>query len=136
MPQTLWDLCSQLPNGLHDMHVDRITVDFARRLAILECDIWVTDHSLGSDIEQEEWRHGTLTLEGLLHCFFDPPDPSYPYATAEPAWFVDVVDEEASLPQLKNLPEGAFAARFFVNQWNSWIHVAATNAVLQWSDAT
>jgi hypothetical protein len=134
MLQTLQELYSQLPNGFHDMHVERITLDFARRLVTLEGKIWVTDCSLGSEVEQEDWRHGILTLEGLLHCFFDPPDPNYPYAEAKPAWLVDMYDEEESLPHLKNLPEGAFAARFFVNQWNSFIHVAASNAVLRWTD--
>jgi hypothetical protein len=134
MPQTLQELYVQLPNGFHDMHVERITIDFERRLATLEGEIWVTDHSLAAEVEQRDWRHGTLTLEGLIHCFFDPPDPSYPYAEPEPAWLVDMCDEEESLPHLKNLPEGAFAARLFVNQWNSFIHVAASNAVLRWSD--
>jgi hypothetical protein len=133
MPQSLWDLSSQLPNGFHDMHVERITIDFQARIATLEGEIWVTDDSLGAEHEPADWRHGIIVLEGLIHCFFDPPDPTYPYAAAKHAW-VDMCDEEASLPQLKNLPEGAFAVRFFVNQWNSFIHVAATNALLRWSE--
>ena len=66
----------------------------------------------------------------------DPPALAYPYAKPEPAWVVDLDHADPELPLLRELPAEAFAARFYVNQWNGWIHVAALDASLTWSSDT
>jgi hypothetical protein len=130
--RTLRDLEQQLPNGWHDLLAERLEVDFARRTATFDVSVWVGDLASGASPEREDRRDGKLTLEGLVYCVLDPPDPTYPYASAEPAWLVDFFDPDPKMPLLDHLPAGAFAGRFFVNQWNAFIHVAASNAVLSW----
>jgi hypothetical protein len=55
-----------------------------------------------------------------------------PYAEAGAAWLVDLCEADLTLPAARQLPAEAFAARFFVRQWNAFIHVAATHAELRW----
>jgi hypothetical protein len=129
---TLEEIDDSLPNGLHDMHVDRLSIDFAGRVASFEVEIWVGDLDSQSETEQEATRCADLTLAGLQYCVLDPPDPKYPFANPEPIWLVDLCEPDLVIPGDRPLPPGAFAARFFVNQWNSFIHVAALDARLTW----
>jgi hypothetical protein len=131
---TLRELAEQLPNGFHDMYVERMALDFTRRIAAFDVEVWVGEMSAGPEL-REATRNGELILEGLLFCVFEPPDVRYPhskYAEAKPLWLVDLCDVDPALPLPRNLPPGAFVERFFVDQWNAFITVAATNAILRW----
>jgi hypothetical protein len=131
----LEDIDSALPNGLHDMLVDRLSIDFVARIATLDVSIWIGDLASSVVTEREERRRGDLVLEGLQFCVLEPPDPRYPFAKSDPLWFVDFADADPKVVGAIPLPPGAFSARFFVNQWNSFVHIAALKAALVWRDS-
>jgi hypothetical protein len=65
----------------------------------------------------------------------EPPDPSYPYSEAD-VLRVDLCEPDLTHPLTDKLPADAFAARFFVAEWNAFIHLAARNAVLVWTGSS
>jgi hypothetical protein len=130
---TLTQLANRLPNGLHDMYIEKLVLDFERRIATFQVEVWVGDQSSDVEGEREAMRGGELILEGLLYCVLEPPDPSYPFAKPEALWSVDLCEPNPEMPLVKGLTPNAFAGRFFVSQWNAFINVAATDAILRWS---
>jgi len=72
----------------------------------------------------------------LLFLIIEPPDENYPYQKAEGLWIDEgevgdgVPKNKPKLP--KNLPPGAFVHWFYVNDWNSFIYLAATGAEFKW----
>jgi hypothetical protein len=131
---TLSDIEAQLPNGFHDMYLEQLSVDFERRVAVFDLELWVGEVSSKNHEAREATRRGQLVLEGLQYCVLDPPDPASPYTEATAAWVVDICEPDPALTGPRPLPPDAFAARFIVNQWNAFIHVAATHAGLRWTD--
>lgn len=132
---TLAQLAERLPNGLHDMLIQRLALDFERRIATFHVEVWVGDVSSDAVDEREAMRGGELILDGLLYCVLEPPDAHYPFAKPEALWSVDLCDPDPAMPLVTNLAPGAFAGRFFVSQWNAFINVAATDAKLRWTEA-
>jgi hypothetical protein len=128
---TLWDIEAELPNGFHDSYLARLNIDFERRVATFDLELWVGDSSSNDHETREATRTGQLVLDGLQYCVLDPPEPGSPYAEGEPAWLVDISEPDPALTGPRPLPPGAFAARFYVNQWNAFIHVAAMHAELR-----
>jgi hypothetical protein len=129
---TLEELADQLPNGFHDMSVRSMTLDFVRRTATFDVDLCVGNADAESPLEHDAYRSAQLVLEELAFCVIDPPDPRYPFAKSEPAWFVDLFNPAPDHKALESLSPDTFAGRFFVNQWNAYVHVAAKHARVQW----
>lgn len=125
---TFEEMQDSLPNGLHDAGINSITVDYLHRKVIFDLKIWT---SVPDEEGPETHRRATLSFAPFLYCVIDPPDPRYPFATEGPSR-IDAGSyrsEDTELGPLRaSLPEGAFACWFFVNSWNSFIHVAALNA--------
>lgn len=133
---TFEELVDTLPNGLHDAQVSSISIDYLKREANFTLDVWIGDSSSRIEGVREAYRSGKLRLSGLLYCAIEPPDANYPYAEAKKLW-VDAGDMESAVitPSVKlpgPLPEGAFACWFVVQDWNSFIYIAATGASLEW----
>jgi hypothetical protein len=131
---TLEELADTLPNGLHDAFVKTVLLDFTARTAVLDVSLWVGDIESGSEDERERRRSATITLHGLQFFVIDPPDPGYAYASPEPLWFVDISAPVADARLPRNLPREAFASSFFVNQSNSFVHVAALDVTIAWTE--
>ena len=123
---------ANLPNGLHDMLVERLSIDFIARVATLDVSVWVGDLTSSLHAEREARRRGKLALHGLQFCILEPPDPRYPFAKPDALWLVDLMDADPNVVGSIPLPPTAFSVRFFVNQWNSFIHVSALDASLAW----
>ncbi|WP_306601067.1 hypothetical protein [Geothrix sp. 21YS21S-2] len=120
----------------HDAVIERIEVDYLRKVAVihLQIDEWNPDASSLEDRERK--IPGTLTVSGLLYFVMEPPDENYPFQANDGLWISE--DEitprtpgvSARLPW--NLPEEAFVHRLFVNEWNSFIYLAGTHAEFVW----
>ena len=131
---TLEEVAASLPNGFHDTHIKGISIDYVTGVATFDLQIWVAD-----DVEEdpEVYRDARLILSDLLFCVIEPPDPRYDYHEKKPLWVGDSshsfapVSSSIQLPS--PLPENAFSHWFFVNNWNSFIHVAAMDARLEFS---
>jgi hypothetical protein len=133
---TLDELNHTLPNGLHDADILSIELDYITATAKLRLSL-LTGWPEDPDPERQAYQEATLVVTGL--CFFsiDLPDPTYPFLpTGRP---IDVSGDPAkpdnlpSLPDLvAKLPNGAWCYRLFVNDWNSFIHIAGRNAEITW----
>lgn len=122
--------------SFHDSTINKISVDFLAREAKFECIIFV----VGPDDRDAQPREasGVLTLTGLLYIAVEPPFPNYPYEEdgLEISYDgpVETTDFKAPTPNLpESLPDDAFAHCFFINNWNSFMFVAATGAYFEWS---
>lgn len=123
----LEEIQQSLPNGLHDAQIIRISLDYVKREVRLDLEISWSD----PDDDLEIWRSATLVFASFLYCIIEAPDPEYPFATRK-GLLVDAGSEDRAsqsgtqLPE--QLPKGAFKCWFYVNDWNSFIHLAALNA--------
>lgn len=128
---TLEEIEQSLPNGFHDAQIVSIALDYVRREAKFELEVLFSD---SEKEEAESYRAATLTLSRFLYCVIEAPDSKYPYQVGKALWVDTGSTYEAtqlSSVQLPDPPEGAFAIWFFVNDWNSFIHVAAFDAEIE-----
>jgi hypothetical protein len=124
---TLEEIEQSLPNGLHDAQIVSIALDYVRREAKFELEILLSD---GEKEEADSYQAATLTFSRFVYCVIEAPDSKYPYQVGKELW-VNAGSHKSSHVssiQLPDPPEGAFTMWFFVNDWNSFIHVAAFDA--------
>lgn len=133
---TLEELDQTLPNGFHDMEIRSIELDYTAGIAKLSVRLligWPED----PEPQCQEYQDAVLTMSGMCFCSIDPPDPKYPFlpdgglllSTGDPA----KPDHLPSLVELSSsFPEGVWCYRFFVDDWNAFIHVAARDAQVTW----
>ena len=133
---TLDELNQNLPNGFHDAKLFSIQLDYVAGTAVLHLSLHV-GRPEDPESERERYQEATLNLNGLCFCSIEPPDPRYHFlpngkptpASGDPA----KADHLPSLPALsEQLPQDAWCYRFFLDNWNAFIHVAARNAEIRW----
>ena len=124
------ELESDLPNGFHDALLRTYSSDLEEQRAEFVLDVWVGDLHSTIHSERERRRAARLELLGLAYLVFDDPDPRYPAAQVSLQIDACAADENADLA--RQVPEGGFAGRFFVTEWNAFIHFAAREAQLTW----
>ena len=120
----LTELAEALPNGLHDAELSRWTVDYTARTAVLEVDVWVAT----AESPREWYRPARITLRELEYFVVDPPDSRYPFRNAETVTIDLAAEENGFAPRALTAP----AFRFFVSEWNAFIHAAAAGAEIEW----
>jgi len=113
-----------------------VTINFASNSAELGLELWVGDLHAEAEEEVEVYRRAKLCLADLVYFVIDPPGPGYAPPLGGMLWIDagDATDESnprAPRP-LSELPNGTFAYWFWVGPWNSFIHVAAKGASLEW----
>jgi hypothetical protein len=127
----LQELEAGLPNGLHDAHLRSYTSDPTEHRAEFVIDVWVGDLHSTVTSERERRRPARLELLGLAYLVVDELDPRYPTAHATPVQ-IDACSADDNPELAGQVPEGGFAGRFFVTEWNAFIHFAAGEARLTW----
>jgi hypothetical protein len=118
--------------GFHDACLRGITVDYGTQTATLTLDIWVGEPKAPSNAESERLRPARLELTGLEYLVVDPPDPRYKYRDRGSVT-LDLCAADIAIAASRAPALGGFAARFFVNEWNTFIHFAARDARLTWT---
>jgi hypothetical protein len=138
---TLDEIARTLPNGFHDSEIRGVTVNYERRIAEIEMTLDYT--SPDGPVPWPPTRDAKVVLRGLKYLAIEPPAHHYPFDDARA---LDVSDAYNSIgtdasgrrlvsPELLAAPpHQAFATSFFVNDWNSFIHVAADEAELIWAE--
>lgn len=130
----LEELEIELPNGFHDAEIFRIEIDYATCSFSMSVSLLVGKPE-GSDPDAR--RRAVLKGTGLCVLSIDPPYPGSSFLpTGKPLQVTAVpaeTDKLPTLPQLvRALPEGVTVYRFFVSQWNSFIHLACRDASVVW----
>ena len=134
---SLRELSYDLPNAFHDSELESLTVNYALNNAELVLQLHVGDMHAATQEEREAYSRAKLHLTDLVYFVIDPPGPGHEPPEAGTLWVHDEGDarEESERDDLKpkgDLPDDAFAYWFYVDQWNSFIHVAAKGASLEW----
>ena len=130
---TLEELAATLPNGFHDSLVRSVCINYGTRQVTMDLSVWIGDME-GDQVERESRRDGRLVLDGVQFLSMDPPDPTCPFGKGESIW-VDLCAPQKPFDAIRTIAEGCFVSGFFVNEWNSFMHVAAREAKLEWAQA-
>ena len=117
--------------SFHDSLLRELSTNLAGRTVEFVLDVCVGDPDAKPGPERERRRAARLRLTGLEYLVVDPPDPSYPYSRHEPV-DIDLCEPDKEVAGRYRIPQAAFAGRFFVSDWNAFIHFAALNAALTW----
>jgi hypothetical protein len=127
-------LQEDLPHGFHDSLLRAFSSDMTERRAEFVLDVWVGD--LHSDVtaERERYRPARLELLGLGYLVVDERGSRHAHFDLSPLQ-VDVCAADDDPERARQVPEGGFAGRFFVTEWNAFIHFAAVDARLIWLGA-
>jgi hypothetical protein len=130
---TLDDLAAQLPNGLHDVRLRTYSAEPAHGRAELVVDVWIGDLQSAVMAERERRCPARLELLGLAYFVVDDRDLRYP-VTGEAPVQIDACAADDDPELARRVPPGGFAGRFFVTEWNAFIHFAALEARLTWME--
>jgi hypothetical protein len=120
-----------LPNGFHDAKIVRILLDYPSGTLLMKMNILVGTPD-SADID--EYRSAELKVRGLYFFFIDPPDPRYPFRPNGRPLKVSGDPATDSSPVIAKLPEEVSYYRFFVDLWNSFIHVAGSGVEISWNE--
>jgi hypothetical protein len=130
---TFEDLDQRYPNGFVDAEISSLTVDYQNRTATLQLSL---RGNLPDSPDRDVYEQATLTFRGFYYFSIDPPDPDhlfYPHGRIQVDGFPEDPSKFPLFEHLKpKLPAGAFCCRFFVHDWNSFIHIAAEDADFSW----
>jgi len=129
------ELEGDLPNGLHDALLRAFSSDLPERRAEFILDVWLGDLHSAVTAERERYRAARLELLGLAYLVVDPHHPTYPVGDGAPVR-VDACAADDDPQRTPQVPQGGFAGRFFVTEWNAFIHFAARDARLTWIGAS
>jgi hypothetical protein len=131
---TLLELEQSLPNGLHDAEIKTIEIDYVQRRLMMDLDVWVGDLAASKEL-REAYQSGRLQISGLIFLIMEAPDTRYHFRKSTDLT-IDGCDARERIEKdlLDSLPPEAFFRSFYVNDWNSFMHMAATNAEIFWTN--
>lgn len=131
---TFEELDNELPNGFHDANLHSLTIDYVGGSAVLHMTL---DFGDPEGPNREDYRVGDLRVSGLYFCVIDPPDPTYRHVPHGSP--LNVSGDRANpdtFPALellsRTLPTGVSCYRFFVDEWNSFLNIAAKDVRISW----
>ncbi len=130
---TFEELDRRFPNGFDDAEMTSLTLDYQTRTAKLQLSL---RGNPPDSPNRDEYQRAVLLLSGFYYFAIEPPEAdhlSYPQRSIQ----VDGHPEDISLFPLfghlkPKLSGDAFCCRFYVHDWNSFIHVAAKDAQFWW----
>lgn len=127
---TFEELDQRFPNGFDDAEITAIAIDYSRRQAILKLNLRQTSPD-GPD--RDVYTHAQVRVVDFYYFSIEPPDSDHVFPVEREKITVDGLPEDPNdfepFANIKSkLPDGAFHCRFFVHDWNSFIHVAARDA--------
>jgi hypothetical protein len=123
------ELERELEITFHDALLREWSVDVCGRIATFALDIWIGNPDAKEEALRELRRSAVLRLEGVQYIFIEPPDARYREADAVQ---IDLCNPDPEVAGRHPTPEGGFAARIFVSDWNAFIHLSAMNAGVTW----
>ena len=136
---TLKELENTLPSGFHDSALKSFAVDYERRTVRLDISLSVGDPD-GPREQRDDYRGAQIEVSGLVFFVVDPPDAGYDFGSRGEVWIKDGYETRSILEFTKTIdkklldavPPGAFLHSFFVNDWNSYMHICASDCSIKW----
>ncbi|MDP9337666.1 MAG: hypothetical protein M3P45_02240 [Acidobacteriota bacterium] len=133
---TLDELDNTLPNGFHDAEIFSFEIDYVAGTAKFRMNL-LTGGPEDPGLERDTRQEAILIVSGLCFCSVEPPWSTYPFLPdGKPIMVSGDPAKSDHLPSLADLtskfPSGTWCYRFFVDDWNAFIHIAAGDAQLTW----
>jgi hypothetical protein len=133
---TFEELDQMFPNGLDDAEVTGVVIDYGGRTATFQLNL---RGNPPDSPERDVYRPALLKARGIYYVSIEPPDSDHLFSPHHGKVIVDGLPEDRQdfplFQSLKpRLPIGAFCCRFFVHDWNSFIHIAAADAEFSWRE--
>jgi hypothetical protein len=128
-----WEqVASTLPNGFHDSKIRAVNINYEQQQATFD---WLVDFSKYPD-RTPLFRNVRVVFHELTYLILEPPNPGYSCDDPTP---LSVVDVDSSLHEkimfnTVPAPESSVKLSAYVNDWNSFIHIAAKSAELVWPE--
>jgi len=133
---TLEQLERELPNGLHDAQIVSIERGFEGETLILNVLILA---GLPDDPSEtrNEYRRAAITFTGVKLFIIESPDASSAFLAPGGVWFSASRSNPGTFsPEIERRLSGCKEAySFFILDWASNMHVAATDIGFAWSSA-
>jgi hypothetical protein len=131
---TFEELDQKYPNGFDDAEITCLTLDYRDRIAILELSL---RGNLPESPKSQEYGRAVLRLREFYYFSIEPPDQDHLSRPWGAKITVDGLPEDShDFPLFEylrpTLARDAFCCRFFVHDWNSFIHIAAKSAEFLW----
>ncbi len=135
---TLAQIEELLPNGFHDAEVEQLIWNFQHGTAVFDMDFWIGSLE-GPD--REKRRRGRIELQSVTFLAMEPPEPRlYDPKPYRPSGTLQIdAGPPDNIPDnllklKRELPPDAEIFSFYVENWNSYIHVSAADARLTWNE--
>ncbi|MBZ5571308.1 MAG: hypothetical protein LAO09_05450 [Acidobacteriia bacterium] len=126
---TISELEDKLPNGFHDSYIVSVAMDFLAGTCRIELDV---DYD---DPDPDTLRRMKLQLKDVHLIALGPQDPSSSFSPAGTVWVDGSATTEEIFPNLesyrKNAPQGTFFYSFFLRDANTYMHLAAKEALFE-----
>lgn len=130
---TFEELDALYPNGFDDAEIVSVSLDYRNRTAELQLNL---RGNPPDSPNEDEYQQAILVLRGFYYFVMEPPDADhlwYPERLVQVNGYPEDASQFPLFQHLKpKLSAGAFCCRFYVHDWNSFIHVAARDAQLSW----
>ena len=130
---TFEELDRRFPNGFDDAEIHDITLDYRTRTATLQLNL---RGNLPDSPDHDVYERAVLTLRAFYYLSIDPPDSDHLSSQWRKITVDGLPEDPAQFPLFDRLkstfPAAAFCCRFYVHDWNSFIHIAAKDADFSW----
>ena len=130
---TFEELDALYPNGFDGAHIDSLCVDYQNRTAELQLRLRGNPPDTPNE---NEYRRAVLSLRGFYYLVIEPPDADHLWYPVRSIQINGYTEDSGQFPLFNHLKvklaAGAFCCRFYVHDWNSFIHIAAKDARFSW----
>ncbi|MHB8755298.1 MAG: hypothetical protein ACYC92_10145 [Candidatus Acidiferrales bacterium] len=130
---TFEELDQRFPNGFDDAEITSLTLDYQDRTAKLQLNLRGNEPDSPN---RDEYQQAVLLLNGFYYFVIEPPDADhlwYPQRSIQVNGYPEDANQFPLFEHLKPKVSGdAFCCRFYVHDWNSFIHIAAKDAQFSW----
>jgi len=139
---TFSEIDDLLPNGFHDAEVNEFGWNFLEDTAFFDVNFW---GAILEGPDREKRRRGRIELQQILFISFEPPSPRQsdpkPCQCSKGSLQIDgVLTNEKYLQNFAQhkaeLSPNTEIFSFYINNWNSFIHIAAAEAKLIWTEGS
>jgi hypothetical protein len=135
---TFEELDDRLPNGFHDARIEKLDLDYVRRSARIVIQLCTGTPESNDPELRDSRRTATLKLTGLAYFAIEPPDSTSSFMRGERGIDASGYPEDPAnfpvAPLQAVMPKNINCYRFFVHDWNSFIHIAAELVRFSWTD--
>jgi len=134
---TFEELERSLPNGFHDAKLKCFNFDIIASRIQISASLLV---GLPGEKDPERYEDCTLIVSSIFVFFIEPPDPKYPFIPdglpINMSGGLVIPGQNSEIDKiLEMIPGDASVYRFFLEEWNSFLYLAAAEVTLEWGKA-